>query len=90
MAKTSKLKLNSKIRVKEPIVSRTIQDEEMILDIKTGTYFGLNEAGTDFWRELRKSSSLQKALQAVALKYDLDPESVEKDFIPLLESLKKS
>jgi hypothetical protein len=42
--------LTSSVRIRDDVLSRDLQGEEVILDLNTGVYFGLDPVGTRIWQ----------------------------------------
>jgi len=81
------LSTDSVITVQPDVVSREVQGEEVILDLTSGTYFGLNEVGTRIWTLLKGKSSLKKVIRTIEQEFDVDPAAAEKDTLNLVEKL---
>ena len=47
----------------ESVVSRELEGEAVILDLKSGTSMGLNQVGTGIWALMQEHGSLQKCLR---------------------------
>jgi hypothetical protein len=68
-------------------VSAEISDEVVILNLKTGIYFGLNPIGAFIWRLIQNPLPISSIQAAVLNDYDVDPESCEKAINDLLQQL---
>jgi hypothetical protein len=80
----------SKVKVKPSVISRQVQGEEVILDLKTGTYFGLNEVGTRSWSLFGDQKNLKQVTGAIVKEFDVPFERAEKDVHQLVIDLKKN
>ncbi len=65
------LSLTSRVRIPDGVLSRDLQGELVILDLKTGVYFGLDPVGTRIWHLLQEHQSLQKVLDSLAEEYEV-------------------
>jgi hypothetical protein len=65
------LSLTSQVRIPDGVLSRDLQGELVILDLKTGVYFGLDPVGTRIWHLLQEHQSLQKVLNSLVEEYEV-------------------
>ncbi len=79
--------LESKVAISEDVVSRDLEGEAVILNLKSGTYFGLDPVGTRIWTLLQEDGSLRRAFEAVQLEYDVAPGKLERDLLRLVKEL---
>jgi hypothetical protein len=63
--------LACRVRVPDGVLSRDLQGEMVILDLKTGVYFGLDPVGTRIWHLLQEHQSLQKVLNSLVEEYEV-------------------
>ena len=87
MAKKMKISLESKVKIKPDIVSRTVHKEEVLLDMNSGIYFGLNETGTQIWEHVKAGQSLTHASVALSKTYDLPAERANTEVLNLITQL---
>ena len=69
------------------VVFRDLEGEAVILDLASGTYFGLNEVGTRVWRLVDEGRDAAQIVDAVAAEYDADRATIERDVARLLDDL---
>ena len=74
-------------RVSDDLVCRTVQGEEVIVDLNSGTYFGLNESGTFIWKNLLDDHSEEEIAERLAAEYDISPGIATKDTQSLVKHL---
>ena len=79
--------LETKFQVPEDVLFREIGGEAVILDIKSGKYYGLNEMGTRMWAAMVEKGSLQAACQALLEEYDASEAQLQADLLQLVEGL---
>jgi hypothetical protein len=77
------LTLNDSIVVSENVLFRTLDDEAVLLNLKTGVYFGLNPLGTRIWQLIVEERSLLRVMEGVLREYDVDRSVVETDLLEL-------
>lgn len=64
-----------------------IGGEGVILDLKSSTYFGLDEVGVRLWQFLQADPSLQIARDLLLAEYEVDPAQLEQDLTRLVGQL---
>jgi hypothetical protein len=79
---------DSSVKVREDVISRELEGEAVILNLETGTYFGLNEVGTRIWSLLQEHGSLSKVLDTIQQEYEATPQVLESDLFRLIEELR--
>ena len=81
------MKLNDKIAVSSDVVAREVGEETMLLNLASGTYFGLDPVGGRFWQLLEEGKSATEARDALLQQYDVAPEELDRDLEKLLADL---
>jgi hypothetical protein len=66
-----------------------VADEAILIDINTGTYFSLNEVGTEFWEMLDGEQTIEQHATAIANKYEVETSMVVDDLLELAEEMAK-
>lgn len=77
------------IRIKSDVVSRNMEGEEVMLDLASGVYYGLNEVGSRIWSFIEKGSETESIVREIASEYGKDEKQIEKDLKDLVETLEK-
>jgi hypothetical protein len=80
--------LESRVAISDDVVSRDLEGEAVILNLESGTYFGLDPVGTRIWSILREDGSLRRAFDVVLQEYDVAPEKLEGDILRLVKELR--
>lgn len=78
------------VTVKGDVVSRTVGDEMILLDLESGTYFTLNPVGALVWHELARGQShagLDSLTAAVVAEFEVDETTARDDISGLLGEL---
>tara|TARA_B100001248_G_C27355618_1_gene443669 strand:+ start:41 stop:307 length:267 start_codon:yes stop_codon:yes gene_type:complete len=79
---------NKKLYISENCVSEKLDDELIILDLKSGLYHSLNEIGSIIWEEIKnKNPSYDDLIGSISQKYI--GENISKDSDLFLEKLKE-
>ena len=81
------LSLRDAFRVSDDVVFRDVGGEAVILDLKNGTYFGLDAVGTRIWRVLTEGATLAEALEVIVSEYDVPRTIAERDLLDLVADL---
>jgi hypothetical protein len=59
----------------------------VILGLRDGVYFELNEVGARIWQLLQQPRSLQSVLDTLLDEYDVAPAKCEADLLSLVENM---
>ena len=68
-------------------VSCRLDDETVLLELKNGTYYGLNSVGSTIWELIQQPKSIEAVYCAVLEQYDVDAESCRSDVLRLIGEL---
>jgi hypothetical protein len=61
------------------VLVQTLDGEAILLNVKTGQYFGLDQAGTRFWHILTTKDSVQTAFGELLAEYEVGDEQLRQD-----------
>ena len=84
---SSALSLMSLVKSANDLISAPVNSEVVILSIERGTYYGLDEIGTEIWQRLESPMRIDMLCEELAAKYAADRQTIERDVLALLESL---
>lgn len=73
--------------VPRDVLMRPVAGESVLLDLKSETYFGLDEVGTRMWQVLASGLTLERACQVLSIEYAADPKLLRGDLEDLVERL---
>lgn len=79
--------LGRRIRAAADVLVQELDGEAVLLDLKSGNYFGLDEVGTRFWTLLTTEPSPQVAFDQLLTEYDVAPDRLRADLEDLLKRL---
>lgn len=71
-------------------VSSDLAGESVILNLKTGMYFGLNEVGASVWNLLQEPCAVKDICTQILEEYEVEPEQCERDILALLTEMVES
>ena len=81
--------VSTKLKRAEKVTFEKVADEAILIHLDTGTYFSLNNIGTEFWELFDGEKTLQELAESVAKKYEVESEMVIADLLDLVEKLAK-
>lgn len=79
--------LTGRIRMLDDVMVRKLDGESVILNLKSETYYGLDNVGTRCWEHLADSPSIQSACEKVSTRYGIDLEIAQTDIVDLVQNL---
>jgi hypothetical protein len=68
-------------------VSSDLGEEVVILHLKNGVYYGLDEVGARIWNLIQEPKAVNEIRDVLLDEYEVEPESCERDLLALLEEL---
>jgi hypothetical protein len=71
------------------LIWRIVDDEALIVDLESGGFFSLDRVGTEVWTGLQDGLDLAQIVDAIAGKYGVDEQTVQRDVSDLLEELSR-
>ncbi|RPH77339.1 MAG: PqqD family protein [Nitrospiraceae bacterium] len=75
------------LRVADEIVFRDLAGESVLLNLGTGTYFGLDAVGTRLWHLIAEHGSTALVFETLLAEYEVDALRLQKDLGALTEQL---
>ena len=83
------ISLSSKVQINEDIVSRNLQGQIVLLNLKTDLYCGLDHVGAKIWHLLNKHKSLKDILNELVKEYDVSEAQCTEDLLNFVGMLKE-
>ena len=82
------MELKDKIfKIIDDIVISKINDESVILNLKTGIYFQVNELGSYIVGQLNEFSTFESLNNKIIEGFDVSPNKAKKDLLSFIEGL---
>ncbi len=82
------MELSDVVSACDDVVAREVAGEAVLLNLASGTYFGLNDTGSMIWQMIEENSaSIAEICDAVEEEYDVEREDAERDVLALVEQL---
>jgi hypothetical protein len=75
------------ITVPKHVLSESLNDETIVLDMDSGTYFGLSPVATRFWKLLGEGSTREEIQTILLEEFDVDSAVLSADLDSLLTNL---
>jgi hypothetical protein len=77
----------TKATVPPDVLVQELQGESVLLNLRSGRYYGLDEVGTRMWAALTASDSLRAAFESLLSEYAVDADRLQGDLLALVENL---
>jgi len=81
------MNLTDKPSIPAQVMARQVGDETVILDLGSGTYFGLDPVGARIWQLIGEGKTLGEICDTMLDEYDVTREALERDVIELVDKL---
>lgn len=82
------MNLSDKVSIPAQVMARTVGDETVILDLATGTYFGLDPVGARIWQLMADGQTLDAICETLLDDYEVTRDVLEGDILRLTEELR--
>lgn len=84
----SDMNLSDKVTIPTQVMARTVGDETVILDLASGTYYGLDPVGARMWQLMAEGRTLGAVCEVMLDEYEVTREALEGDILRLTEELR--
>lgn len=81
------MNLSTTVTIPTHVMTREVGDEQVILDLASGTYFGLDPVGARVWQLLTAGKTLEQVCSAMLIEYEVTQETIEHDVKALVQTL---
>jgi hypothetical protein len=81
------MNLTDKVSIPAQVMARQVGEETVILDLASGTYFGLDPVGARIWQLMGEGRTLAEICTDLLDEYEVTREALERDVIELAETL---
>ena len=82
-----RMDLSSRFAIEPSVVVRNLGEEMVILNLVSGTYFGLDPVGARIWELIGEDKTLAEVCEVILEEYDVSREALERDTLKLVEDL---
>jgi predicted RND superfamily exporter protein len=76
-----------KIKIPDDVMFRVLGDEAVLLNLATGTYFGLDDVGTRMWQLISEHGSMDKVIEIMLDEYEVEERQLRDDLAKLINQL---
>ena len=81
------MNLADKVTSPDQVMARQVGEETVILDLASGTYFGLDPVGARIWQLLGEGMTLAEVCESILAEYAVSQDEIERDLGDLLAAL---
>jgi PqqD family protein of HPr-rel-A system len=78
------------VRIADDVIGEVLDGEAVLLHVKTGQYFTLNQSGTRIWQLIEQHGSLEAVKHALCSEFDVDGDTAEADIAELVARLENN
>ena len=80
----SRIGLDHRVAHREGVLFRNLDGEAVLVDLTSGTYYGLDPVGTRIWERIGGGARVDALLEAILEEYEVDPGTAKRDLLRLL------
>lgn len=84
------LNLSDCVVVSNNQIFSDLAGESVILDVRSGVYYGLNEVGARIWNLIQQPKTIAEVADAIAQEYEVEKSQCEQEIMALLTELSAS
>lgn len=81
------MNLSVNVIIPPQVMARQVGEETVILDLASGTYFGLDPVGARIWQLLADGKTLAEVCETMLDEYEVSREDIERDVLKLVDEL---
>lgn len=78
---------NARLKIPEPVMTRQVGDETVLLNLESGTYFGLDPVGSRFLELLQAESVLAVIIARMLEEFEVTEAQLEDDLLRLVDEM---
>ena len=79
--------LETHVFIPPQVMSRAVGNETVLLDLASGTYFGLDGVGKRIWESLAQGKTLGETVEIITAEYEVDDARAQQDVIEFVSDL---
>jgi Coenzyme PQQ synthesis protein D (PqqD) len=83
------LAFSTRIIPASDVMFRMVDDEIIMLNLKTELYLGCDAVGTRMWVALTESDSIQAAYESLLTEFDVEPGELRRDLEEFIDKILK-
>lgn len=82
------MNLTNTVSIPPQVMARTVGEETVLLDLASGTYFGLDPVGTRIWQLISEGKTVAAVCDNMLAEFDVSRDTLEADVMHLLDELR--
>ena len=75
----------TKIQQAPGVLFNQVDDDLVMMDIKSGNYFGINPVGAEIWNKMEEPITVQGIINQLLAEYDIDEETCRKETLTFIQ-----
>ena len=75
------------VTIPAQVMARQVGNESVILDLSSGTYYGLDPVGARIWQLMTEGQTLAQVCETMLAEYEVSREDIERDVLALVQNL---
>lgn len=83
----AEISLDTSLRIPEHVVSRTFEEETVLLNLSSGQYHGVNATGNAMIEALREEGTARAVAARMAQEFEMPLEHMEADVVEFVAAL---
>ena len=83
------MKAEDRVTVRDGVMFNRVGDEVVLLDLDSGTYFGLDSVGGRVWDLLTGTATVGETIETMLGEYEVDRGILERDVLRLINELEE-
>jgi Coenzyme PQQ synthesis protein D (PqqD) len=87
--KTTPMSLHQSLKVNPDVLFQRLENDAVLLHMKTDRFYNLNRTGTRFWELLSEGHELAQIQEQMLREFDVEPAALEKEIKDMIASLEK-
>lgn len=88
MSNQASVSVRSVVATGTDLLASRLEDEVVILDLKSGVYHGLEAVGARVWELIGQPAPVHAVRDSLLDEYEVEPQRCEQDLLALLAELK--
>ena len=81
------MSLSDIVTIPSQVMARQVGNESVILDLSSGTYYGLDPVGARIWQLMTEGQTLAQVCETMLAEYEVTREAIERDVLALVQTL---
>ena len=81
------MNLHDHVVIPSQVMARKVGDETVVLDLASGTYYGLDAVGARIWELMAAGPSLAQVCEVMMTEFEVSQSEIERDVLALVQTL---